>query len=318
MDQSGRTFVDPGVQDDEELSELLRTNPIQAVVKATNYLEIAIRNLAGDVGLEYAVDSDWPSIASVLVSRGVLSSEAVNAAAQIVALRNSVIHGLAPDPREATLAVEGAITVIRAIRSIARQVHRAYALLPIFVDPQASRPHREVEGLMICSFDTPGTESRVSVFPTQGWYEPGARLMWRWDVTRAVSVAWYRDPIGGTIVKAWDKAALFVGAQMPETDALARYWLQESRPWAVRTKLTVEQIGDPAQLQEMLAATDAKLEPAGVWSVWHIAEAPNERMAEAVVKSAIQVRLAHAHVVGRILDSYVYPGSSVSVGYLPA
>jgi hypothetical protein len=58
----------------------------------------------------------------------------------------------------------------------------------------------------------------------------------------------------------------------------------------------------------------AKLEPARVWSVWHIAEAPNERMAEAVVKSGIQLRLEQAHVVGRVLDSYVCPGTSVSVG----
>jgi hypothetical protein len=318
MDQAGRTFVEPGVQDDEELSELLRSNPVQAVVKATNYLEIAVRNLAGDIVLEVAVDSDWQSIASALVSRGVLTSETVQAAAQIVALRNSVIHGPTADPREAALAVEGAITVIRAIRSIPRQVHRAYSLLPLFADPNASKLYGKVEGLMICSFDTPGTDSRFTVFPTQGWYEPGARLTWRWDVTQAVGIAWYRHPIGGTIVKGWDKAALFVGAPMAETDASARYWLQESRPWAVRTKLTMEQIQDVAQLQEVLAATDAKLEPAGVWSVWHVVEAPNERLAEAVVRSGIQIRLEQSQVVGRVLDSYVYPGTSVSVGYLPA
>src|ERR1700682_2332696 len=111
-DQLGRTYVDPGVQDDEELSDLLRTSPIQAVLKAGKYLEIAIRNLAGDLGLEDAIDTDWQSIPRSLTSREVLTPEMAQATSQIVALRNSVIHGLAADPREAALAVESAITVI--------------------------------------------------------------------------------------------------------------------------------------------------------------------------------------------------------------
>jgi hypothetical protein len=316
MSESSTSQIDPGLQDDDELAFLLRTSPIHAVVKANTYLEVAIRNLAGDLGFASASEADWRLIAQDLIKRGLVSPETRQAVDGIVALRNRVVHDGSADEREIALIVDGAITIIRAIRAIPREVHRAYSLVPIYRDEAAMTPHVGVEGLIMCSFDYPGTQSQVRIFPTQDWYEPGARLVWRWDVQRALDQAWFRFPVSGVVTKAWDKSALFTGSQMLETDASARYWLREIRSWAIRTSLVAETVTDVKEIGQAVRATDAKPGPAGVWFVWHVAEATNERMAVAVVRSAIEVALTRAPFVAQILDSYVYPETSVQVGYM--
>src|SRR5438445_2462414 len=147
--ESTTNYQDPGLLDDEALSNLLSVSAVQAVFRAASSLEIAVRNLAGDVGIEKADDPDWIAIAEELVRRGFMPRETLQALKEVVGLRNRVVHGPGSDARESTLVVEGAIEVIRAIRETPREVHRVCRLIDVYPDRNVTSAYRAVQGLML-------------------------------------------------------------------------------------------------------------------------------------------------------------------------
>lgn len=311
--------IDVQLADEQEISSFLATNPVFAVIRAVTYLEFAIRDLAGDLGVRDATTADWLSLAQTLLQRQVLTQQVVKAIAELVRVRNRVAHQPEePDAREMVVAAEGALALLRALRVTPREVHRAYTIVSVYSNDGATEPYSGVAGLLVYSFDEPGAASTLRIFPYTGWCDMGSRLSFEWDVTKAAGQAWYRNPVTGRSLKAWDRSAIFVGNVLPESDNAARYWMEGALFWAVRTQWTIERFDNADALKAAVGATDVRAEVAAVWSLFHVVDAPNDRMAEAVVGHSVAATLLEVeHVAAGFIDSYVYPSSPPSVEYRP-
>jgi hypothetical protein len=202
-----------------EIIELAAHSPKVALMIVSAEIEKQAReilavtgNLTGDRPLTLS------KAISELGSAQSLPSHVTGSLRAFLNVRNRVVHGVHSDDDATLRALDSGLVILRALAAIPRETFTiVHADLAIYSDPKATTQFPEGTAVVINALSPGGIGSHRKIFATtRAGYQPGMRVSWEWSQERKWGPAWYREPETGSIVKAWDGSADFIGRPLNE------------------------------------------------------------------------------------------------------
>jgi len=130
-------------------------------------------------------------------------------------VRNAAVHEpKGPSDDEIIRAIDAGLNIYRALAAVPRERNFVKVTnVPLFSDLELVSPVSEGTGLMLCTVAASPREERTErIYPTtRTYFEPGDEVAWGWSDQQQWGPAWYRHPISGEVVKAWDGSLEFIG-----------------------------------------------------------------------------------------------------------
>jgi hypothetical protein len=147
---------------------------------------------------------DFPSLR---VRSRYLPSDIRAVVADLIPLRNSIVHGGGLSQQDVNAAASLAREVLGLLRGLPVVVHSA---LSLYEDPEATRARSGVVGVQVSTSSQDG-QTELRVFPTTRSYEDGAIVALEFDSARRWQASWYRDPKSDEIRPAFEYSVEFTG-----------------------------------------------------------------------------------------------------------
>jgi hypothetical protein len=216
--------VDSAVHRDfreENISALLREVYGQQISSSTlnavaSTIEGEMRRLLAATGHVAEVESSIDSMASTL-ERSVRLPRAIREAVEkFNAVRTRLVQD-AGDVDEDLLrsTISSGLEIVRLLRDVPREhnvVHSIHEV--IYHDQNGESPLNDAWGVILRT-TTPDGATSFRIFPTTRTdLQPGQEVSWEWNLSKIFGPAWYRDPVSGELMKAWDASAEFIGRDL--------------------------------------------------------------------------------------------------------
>jgi hypothetical protein len=127
-------------------------------------------------------------------------------------LRNRVVHGGNAQQGLAMRSLDYGFRILRMLHAIPRPSYIVVAIVPVFSDSSCKLMRRDVNGVILESFDPKNNSHGLHIHATRKTYSPGQSLSWEWDTAvEGWDETWFRDPKSNEIKLAWSEASEFIG-----------------------------------------------------------------------------------------------------------
>jgi hypothetical protein len=159
-----------------------------------------------------------PNGVEILQSVGSVVPKSLEAAiTEFWSLRNSAVHN--PDFVVPSWAFEKGLGILHILEEVPRPSYVVKrANVPLYSDNNCQVLRKDVQGVMLQTFDADGDPQHLQVFPTLREYVDGQSVGWEWtdDYKNSWDDTWYKDPKTGQCTQAFNSSIAFMGRDLNE------------------------------------------------------------------------------------------------------
>lgn len=202
-----------------EFLQQASNSPKSALMSLSAEIETELRNLLAVTGWHRMRRvTSVPAGVEMLAAETPLPPALKGSIRDFWPVRNRLVHGHDVSEDDLLRAIDSGLLILRALRSIPREVHAVYHPgVRLFADPAGRRLVPDARAVILETTLSDGSGKRLRPYPTTRTnYIKGKPVAWEWSNRHQWGECWYEQPDTGTVEYAWSSSLEFIGRHLDE------------------------------------------------------------------------------------------------------